>query len=287
MRAVLSAVRLGFDVSLDRLVTLALLYGFQGVEPSGAAFFGSSPRERAGFLDRIAAEGLGWRGSAVPGLVGTATDEREFEAIAARVAERAPILAAAGVAGFTIWIAPGNDEAPFAETMEIHRRRLGRLAEIADAHGLRVALEYVGPLPSRSGYRHPFVHDLVGIIELVDSMSHPERFAYVLDTFHWHAAGETATDLLTLRAEDILIVDANDGVVGRSRERQRDGERALPAATGVIDAASFFAALSAMGYDGPVVAEPLESGVAALDVESRVAGARAGLRRLLDGRTSA
>jgi len=39
-------------------------------------------------------------------------------------------------------------------------------------------------------------------------------------------------------------------------DEQIDNVRDLPGATGVIDIASFLKALDAMGYDGPVAAEP-------------------------------
>jgi sugar phosphate isomerase/epimerase len=78
----------------------------------------------------------------------------------------------------------------------------------------------------------------------------------VLDSWHWYTSGETRKDLLTLRGDQVVSVDLNDAPSGIPVDQQIDGKRELPAATGVIDAATFLGALQTIGYDGPVRAEP-------------------------------
>ena len=56
-------------------------------------------------------------------------------------------------------------------------------------------------------------------------------------------------------------MDLNDAPAGVAIDQQMDGKRELPAATGVIDVASFLSALQAMGFDGPVRAEPFNDAV--------------------------
>ena len=51
-------------------------------------------------------------------------------------------------------------------------------------------------------------------------------------------------------------MDANDAPKGVAREDQLDNNRQLPASTGVIPIKDFLQALMAIGYDGPVRAEP-------------------------------
>ena len=57
-------------------------------------------------------------------------------------------------------------------------------------------------------------------------------------------------------SEQVVSADLNDAPAGVPKEQQRDNRRELPAATGVIEAASFLNALNKIGFDGPVRAEP-------------------------------
>ena len=97
--------------------------------------------------------------------------------------------------------------------------------------------------------------------ELIAEIDRP-NVGFVLDSWHWYTAGETKKDLLTLRAGQIVSVDLNDAPAGVAVDQQMDGKRELPAATGVIDVATFSGrAASVWAYDGPVRAEPFNDAV--------------------------
>ena len=59
----------------------------------------------------------------------------------------------------------------------------------------------------------------------------------------------------------MVAVDLNDAPKGIPKDQQVDGRRELPCATGVIDVGAFLNALSRIGYDGPVRAEPFNEAV--------------------------
>jgi sugar phosphate isomerase/epimerase len=287
MYAALSSIRLGFETSLDELVDLSVAHDYAGVEPSGAAFFGASRAEQATFVSRLRDEGLAWALSALPWGLGTTTTDARFDELTELIAARAPLLSDAGACGFATWIAPAADAAPYAEAFALHLRRIDRLSPILADHGLRLALEYVGPRASRGGHRHPFIHDLRGLRSLIASAADPERLGLLLDSFHWYCSGESTEALRDLTARDVLAVDLNDALPHRDVRTQLDAERALPGATGVIDLAGFLSALADIGYAGPVVAEPLEWGVSGARPKERVEGARRALGALLSGQPEA
>jgi sugar phosphate isomerase/epimerase len=276
----LSAGRLGLSVDLQRLPVLAAQFGFAGVEPDSGSFFAAAADERGEFLHRIRERALDWRLSALPGALGTTSNDEQFELLLLEVRRRAPVLANAGVAAFSTWLAPANDEAPFGEVLELHRRRLDRLAPVLRAHGLRLALEYVGPLTWRKRRRHEFVHSLSGARRLIEGTQHAESFGVLLDSFHWHTAHETPGDIRLLSPDEILGVDLNDAVAGRVTDEQVDLERELPGATGGIDLTGFLQALHAVGYTGPVFAEPFGKANDALPDEARAAHAHSALGRV-------
>lgn len=100
-----------------------------------------------------------------------------------------------------------------------------------------------------------FVHTMAETKELIAEIGKP-NVGFVLDTWHWWTADETAADVLTLTNRDIVSCDLNDAPKGLAKEQQQDGSRELPLATGEIDVQSFLEALLKIGYDGPIRAEP-------------------------------
>jgi sugar phosphate isomerase/epimerase len=147
-------------------------------------------------------------------------------------------------------------------------------------HGLRLGLEYVGTQSLLVGKRYPFIHTMAEARELIAEIG-TGNVGLVLDSWHWWTAGDTAADLLALRNSDVVSVDLDDAPKGIEREQQRDNERELPAATGVIDLTTFVSALHKIGYDGPVRAEPFNKALNALDNEPACAAVSAALHQAM------
>lgn len=275
MYTVLSTRRLLFDASPERLVYLGKVHGFDAVDAFVPFFQDASTRER--FVHLVSEAGLRFGLAGLPVPLGTRTDDDDFARLVSIVSELAPALAEAGATTMSAWLAPANDESPFDDTFDLHRRRLDALAPILRAHGLRLALEYVGPATWRAPFRHPFISDLDGMRALIASLDDPASFGFLLDTFHWYTAGETLDQIAALDPAQILAVDLNDAPVGVARHDQLDMERAQPGATGVIDAAGFVEVLARIGYTGPVQSEPFSAGLREQPEEERVVEARAAL----------
>jgi sugar phosphate isomerase/epimerase len=101
----------------------------------------------------------------------------------------------------------------------------------------------------------------------------------VLDSWHWYTAGETVEDLRGLSGGDVVACDLNDAPRSVPVEQQRDGVRELPCATGVIDLRGFLKTLAAIGYDGPVRAEPFNATLRTLPPEEAVAATARAMKR--------
>jgi sugar phosphate isomerase/epimerase len=176
------------------------------------------------------------------------------------------------------WLTPNSDtltyRAHFAQTVS----RLREIGAVLNDHGLRLGLEYVGTQRSLVGRRYPFIHTLAETRELIAETA-TGNLGLVLDTWHWWTAGDTADDILTLANADIVSVDLNDAPAGIEKRDQRDNQRELPLATGVIDVQAFLDALRRIGYDGPVRPEPFNQAVNALDNDEACAVASAALHK--------
>jgi sugar phosphate isomerase/epimerase len=152
----------------------------------------------------------------------------------------------------------------------MHASRLREAGKVLADHGLSLGLEYVGTQSLRNSRRYPFLHTMAETKELIAEIG-TGNVGFVLDSWHWWTAGETAADIVTLKNEDIVSVDLNDAPAGIPREQQVDTQRELPVATGVIDVAAFLNALVQVGYDGPVRAEPFNKALNDLDNDAACA----------------
>jgi sugar phosphate isomerase/epimerase len=270
----LSCGALGIKASQTEAIDYAARYGFDVVDADGGYLGNLSPADLARLLDSMKAKNVGWA------MAGFPTEFRKDDAAFSESIKTLPAYAAglerAGVKRVTTWISPNSADITYMQNLRTHARRLREAAGILNDHGIRFGMEYVGPKTSWSTKRYPFVHTMAEMKELIAEIDRP-NVGLVLDSWHWYTSGETKKDLLTLRGDQVVSVDLNDAPTGIPVDQQMDGKRELPAATGVIDAGSFLGALQAIGYDGPVRAEPFNDAVRKMAPAEALVAAKAAI----------
>ena len=279
MRIALTPGSIGVTVqSQAELNTLAQRHRFEAVEPRADELAAMAAGQVAELRAEVAAKGLTW---AAAGLaVDFRKDDATFRAGLAKLPTIAAGLERAGVQRVGTWLAPSHDELTYRANFTLHTARLREIARVLGDHGLRFGLEYVGTQLLLVGRRYPFVHTMAEARELIAEIG-GSHVGLVLDTWHWWTAGDAAGDLLALKNEDVVSVDLNDAPKDVAKAQQKDGARELPGATGVIDVATFLGALAAIGYDGPVRAEPFNQALNALENDPACAAASAAMHRVM------
>jgi len=267
---------IGVRADLRQAIAYAHRYGFESVEPSAAALAGLSDAELHEVLDDLKAKNLVWGAAGLP--VDFRGDEAKFRGDLARLPELADALRKAGVTRVGTWISPASTTLTYLANFHRHARRLREVAKILGDRGQRFGLEYVGPKTSWTASRHPFIHTMAETKELIAEIG-LDHVGFVLDSWHWYTAEETEADLRTLANRDVVACDLNDAPAGIAVDEQRDSSRELPAATGVIDLKAFLGALVAMGYDGPVRAEPFNKTLNAMENDEALATTVAAMRQ--------
>ena len=256
MYAALSPGAVGVKVAnLAEAISAAQRGGFEGVE--------FNVREVADLVDAHGAEhvkGLFAAAGLRPAGWGLPTDWRTTEEKWGAGLEELPRLAAAAAAigaprTFT-WILPSSNDRTFAENRRFHIERFTPIASILARNDCYIGLEFVGPKTMRDKGTHPFIYRMEDMLALGAEIG--PNVGLLLDAFHWYTSHGTIEALRTLRGEQVVYVHVNDAVAGVDVDEQLDNRRALPGETGVIDIAAFLQAVAAIGYDGPVVAEPFK-----------------------------
>ena len=257
-------------------IHLAHRYGFESVEPSAQFLAKLSDGELEELLGELKSKKLVWGAAGLP--VNFRGDEEKFKQGLRQLPELARGLRRAGVSRVGTWIAPGHSSLTYVANFRQHARRLREVAGVLGDEGQRFGLEYVGPKTSWTRGLHSFVHTMAETKELIAEIGR-DNVGFVLDSWHWYTAHETAEDLLTLTNRDVVACDLNDAPAGIPVDEQMDGSRELPAATGVIDLKPFLGALVEIGYDGPVRAEPFNKELNALPNEEAMAATAAAMKK--------
>lgn len=263
MRVALVPGSIGVTAGSQReLIDLARRHGFEAVEPRATELAAASPGEIAGFRAGLADAKLAWAATSLS--VDFRKDDATFRSGLRDLPRLAAGLRRAGADRIGTWIPPSHDTLTYRANFALHASRLREVAVILGDHGIRLGLEYVGTQLNLVAKRYPFVHTMAEARELIAEIGRP-NVGLVLDTWHWWTAGDTEDEIRALQASDIVSVDLNDAPRDIPKPQQKDGERELPLATGVIDTRVFMRALHATGFDGPVRCEPFNKTLNALD----------------------
>ena len=236
----IAAARIGGFKGVElRAPQIADLIDEIGVEATRSLF------EEARVRPAVWGLGLDWRG-----------DEATWQQGLEGLRRSARAMATIGCVRAIQVIFPGDDEREFDANWQFHVARLAPAAAILAEHGCALGLEFIGPKTLRDTRRYPFVHTLGKALELGAAFG--PNVGLLLDCWHWYTAHDTLDTLHGLRPEQIVHVHINDAPLDIPIDEQIDNRRALPGETGVIDIVGFLRALQAIGYDGPVTAEPFK-----------------------------
>ena len=267
---------LGVKADLPTAMAYAHDHGFGSVAPDAGHLGRLSDGQLSELLSDLKAKGLTWGAAGLP--VDFRGEDGAFRAGMAELPAFAAALKRAGASRVGTWINPAHDRLTYVANFRRHASRLREVAGVLGDHGVRFGLEYVGPKTAWASRRHPFIHTLAETRDLIAEIGRDD-VGVVLDSWHWYTAGETADDLRGLTNGDVVACDLNDAPASVPVDQQRDGVRELPCATGVIDLRAFMKALAAMGYDGPVRAEPFNATLRTLPADAALEATARAMKR--------
>lgn len=259
---------IGARATTPEAVALAAKFGFESVGADTGYLAGLSDAQLSELRSQMAANHVVF-GAAGLG-VEFRRDEATFSAGLKKLPAEAKALQRAGVTRVGTWLSPAHESLTYLANFRQHADRLRQVAAVLGDHGVRFGLEYVGPKTSWTASNYAFIHSMAEMKELIAAIGR-DNVGFVLDSWHWYCAGETVADLKTLTDRDVVAVDLNDAPAGIPVDQQKDLVRDLPCATGVIDVKAFLGGLKAIGYTGPVRAEPFKADLRKLPAEEAVA----------------
>ncbi len=252
---------LGIDVSFDESVQLARRFHYGGIDVSIAELQQIAARQGGlAITEKMASAGLRYGIWSMP--VTYRADEDAWRREVEQLPAQAELAKSLGADRTSVAISPADDERDRNQNYQFHLDRLGPVAEILAANGIRFGLEWIGPKTLRDGMRYAFIHTMEEMLQLAADLG--QNVGLLVDIFHLFTSHTDVSAVRGLTNAQMVNVHVNDAVAGRSADEQMDLERELPAETGLTNVAGFLQALDAIGYDGPVTVEPFSQRISAL-----------------------
>jgi sugar phosphate isomerase/epimerase len=199
--------------------------------------------------------------------------QSEWTVDRAELAALAKTASSLGAARCVTWVPSWHESRPLKENRAYHLARFREIGGILAAEGCSIGLEFLGPKELLKRGSHAFIHSMGNMLEFAHDVG-TGNIGLLVDAYHLYTSGGTWDDLKAVPVKDIIQVHINDAHKGIARDELPDTNRCLPLETGVIDLAGFIKALSALGYDGPVVTEPFSASLNALAAQNAEAAAR-------------
>jgi sugar phosphate isomerase/epimerase len=259
-------------LSLEEQIKLAAAAGFDAVNFNVAEV--KSLADANGGIDYVknlfASNGIKPGGWGVPVNIG---DDTKRDAQVADLPELASLAVALGVPGGTSGIMPGNNEREYDAEYAFWLERYKPVAEALKSVGASIGIEFIAPKTIRDRFTYEFIYDMPRMLQFGKDVG-TGNVGVLFDLWHHYTAHGTVEELDLLTKEDVILVHVNDAPKGLEIDQQIDNQRTLPMETGVIPAVEYMRKLKALGFDGPVGAEPFSDRVNALAAKDPLAAAK-------------
>lgn len=170
-------------------------------------------------------------------------DEAAFKAGLQDLEASAPFAAAIDCPRMVTYIMSSSDT-PKDELRRVYKRRFSECARVMARSGVRLGLEFLGPLQFRTHYKYEFIWRMMDMLAFAKECG--PNVGLLVDTWHWHWAGATTEDIIRTGRDRIVHVHFNDAP-NIPPAQARDNERLMPG-QGVIDLTGFLHALQKIGY---------------------------------------
>jgi hydroxypyruvate isomerase len=277
LRASLNPGAIGLQCTATELLDYAISFNFKAISPVLEELISYSKTQQKEYLSKMKANDIVFDSGGLP--IQFRASEAIFQQGLSFLQTNIQTIASYGIPSFVTWIMPTHKELTYRQNFDQHQVRLKQIAQVMGAEGLRLGLEYVGPKTLMARDKYPFLHSIAELRELISAIGE-DNVGYLLDSFHSYCAGDDSKALDFLQTKDIVSVQVNDAVIGRTIDAQIDQERELPGDTGLIDLKQFLNIVQAKGYKGGVSAEPFNQAVNQLGTAAKLKRVRTSLQKI-------
>ena len=273
-RASINPGAIGLQCNAQELLDYAIMFNFSSISPLLNELVAFSPNEKKVYLEKMRNHGIKFDGGGLP--IEFRSSEKIFQQGLKFLQKNIKIIASFNIPSFVTWIMPTNKSLTYLQNFNQHQKRLKQVAAVLEEEDLKLGLEFVGPKTLMSRDKYSFLHSISELRELIDAIA-KKNVGYLLDSFHTYCAGDQIENMDFLEVKDIVSVQINDAIIGRSADMQIDQERELPGDSGLIDLKKFLDFISSKGYNGAVSVEPFNKEINIMETTKKLKRVRASI----------
>jgi sugar phosphate isomerase/epimerase len=255
---------IGVQAGFEEAVELAAHYGFEGVYLDLDYLLKVGAETVVYMLEERNLRAAGWN---LP--VRLMGDQAQYDQGLEKLPAIAEACSGARALRCGTWVPPASNDMPRAEMFRFLVDRLAPVCQVLGDCDVSLGLEFIGPATARAGKKHEFIYTMDGMLELCRAVG-TGNVGLTVDCWHLYTGGGEMDDVLRLTDEEVVGVHVNDAPAGVALDAHKDNVRRLPGETGVIDAARFLRNLQQIGYSGPVMVEPFDERLKALDAPAAI-----------------
>jgi sugar phosphate isomerase/epimerase len=246
----LNPAALGVSGRQSELLELALTYGFRGIDLDLVEIVKRARARGKEVACRcVTSAGIRVGEFALP--MNCQAPETAYRSALVELAEVAEIASALGNPCCVMTVSPTNPDVPYHEFFELHRRRLGEIADVLSRHDLKLGLAFRAAPAHRPSHQAPFIHQAETLLTLIKTIGHP-HVGLALDSWNWYVGGGAMDQLREIPCDQIVRVHLADIPSSVDLGRIADQDRYLPADGGLIDCGAIVRHLAEQQYSGPV-----------------------------------
>lgn len=254
----LSPSALGISGHQSEIIELALTFGFAGMDLAVADFSTRAKLRGMDYARRLIDSARVRLGSFELPLALDADDET-FKRELGKLPEYAKAASEVGCTRCVVTLAPADDQRPYHENFEFHRRRMGEVCGALQPAGISLGVGFLAPEYLRKNRAFQFIHDLDALSLLLNMVDAP-NVGVLLDVWDLVACGRSVDSIRQFTTKQIIAVQVADMPADVHMDALDANSRLLPGAEGgQIDVAGALTILSDLGYDGPVSVKPSRS----------------------------
>ncbi|MHC4177491.1 MAG: sugar phosphate isomerase/epimerase family protein [Planctomycetota bacterium] len=251
----LSPSALGISGHESEIIELALTYGFAGMD-----------LEVADFATRAKVRGMPYARRLIDSAkirLGTFrlpfswnTEDELFKEDMERLSEYARAAVEVDCTRCVATLPPADDQRPYHENFEFHRRRLADICEALQPAGVWFGVGFQAAEYLRKDRAYQFVHDLDALTLLLNMVDAP-NMGLLLDIWDLVACGGTIDTIRNLPLGQIVAVQVANMPANVHLSEFDETSRLLPGAeNSQIDTVGALIALAEFGYNGPLTPRP-------------------------------
>jgi len=246
----LSASALGVSSQQSEMIELALTYGFRGIDVNIHEFIARVKDHGMPYARRLI-DSAKIRVGRFQLPISIDAEEESFRKDLERLSAAAEAAAEIGCTRCYVSIDPANNERPYHENFEFHRRWLTDVCKQLESFGVRLAVGFRAAENLRKDKAFQFIHE-VDALSLLVSMVGVSSAGILLDLWDLYVSGGSIDSIRGLSGKQIVAVQLADLPPEQAVGELTEADRLLPGASGRVDAPAILALLKEKGFEGPV-----------------------------------